>query len=594
METITFYSYKGGTGRSLALANAAVYLAKLGFKVVALDFDLEAPGLHYKLSRREDGEPIEVELGAVDYVNEFFSKGNVRSALRDFIIDVPVPGVAKSLVYLMAAGRVPSADYWTKLSRINWHQLFYEQGAQGVQIFKELQVRIFDEFQPDFLLVDSRTGITEMGGVATSLMADKVLCLVLPTTENLQGARAVLRSLKRFRRESKLANLEIMVAVSRLPEMRGADEERAVTDRIVSVLNQEADDRDDSLYVKNVFVLHHEAALQMSEALRVGGATNPDDSILLRDYLRLFASFVPKESIQPKVNDLIEKAWGKLRTDPDAAVKDMEEYAESFSHPETYRELLRFYQVRNAPAASILRRAQRLWEITRDSKDQYLWSVVSRYFEPTASARRASNEWRPNLEFLRMLWLEAGGRDLRFGLRLAEAYNLEDKASIAADVLLEIIQTSEPSAVAASRCIYMLDYAARRDEAEKLIQQLKGKLGTESEFATAWARHALRAQDKAAIAELTSLPVLAKVRPSLAGLVYFRAGRTEQAAELAQAILGEIAEREVSPRDLDDLGGLFREIGRWEEFERTVARIYPAEVARDMQERSVRPRRRLG
>ena len=46
MKTITFYSYKGGTGRSLALANAARYLARLEFKVVALDFDLEAPGLH--------------------------------------------------------------------------------------------------------------------------------------------------------------------------------------------------------------------------------------------------------------------------------------------------------------------------------------------------------------------------------------------------------------------------------------------------------------------------------------------------------------------------------------------------------------------
>jgi MinD-like ATPase involved in chromosome partitioning or flagellar assembly len=55
METITFYSYKGGSGRSLALATAAVYLAKLGFRVVALDFDLEAPGLHYKFSRNEDG-----------------------------------------------------------------------------------------------------------------------------------------------------------------------------------------------------------------------------------------------------------------------------------------------------------------------------------------------------------------------------------------------------------------------------------------------------------------------------------------------------------------------------------------------------------
>ena len=70
-----------------------------------------------------------------------------------------------------------------------------------MQIFKELQTRILDEFQPDFLLVDSRTGITEIGGVATTLLADKVLCLVLPTLENLDGARTVLQSLKRSRRE---------------------------------------------------------------------------------------------------------------------------------------------------------------------------------------------------------------------------------------------------------------------------------------------------------------------------------------------------------------------------------------------------------
>jgi MinD-like ATPase involved in chromosome partitioning or flagellar assembly len=592
METITFYSYKGGTGRSLALANAAAYLAKLGFKVVALDFDLEAPGLHYKLSPNEDRAPLEVTKGAVDYINEFFSKGGVGAPLRDFIVDVTVPGVAKQLVYLMPAGRVPSSDYWTKLSRINWHKLFYERGAQGVQIFKELQVRILDEFQPDFLLVDSRTGINEMGGVATSLMADKLVCLVLPPLENLEGARAVLRSLRRSRRDSGGAELEIMVAVSRLPEMRGPDEEREVTDRILSVLNQEAEDSRDTLSLKSAFVLHHEAAMQMSEALRVGSGTNPDDSILYRDYLRLFASFVPKETIQPKVKDLINTAWEKLRTDPDGAVNDMEQYAESFSHPETYRELLRFYQVRNAPSASILRKAQRLWEITRDSNEQYLWSVVSRHFEPTASVHRNSNEWRPNLDFVRALWRDAGGRDAKFGIKLAEAYNLEDKESISADVLLEIIRTSEPSSTVVSRCIYMLDYAGRRDEAEELIGQFKVKFASEVDFVTAWARYALRGQDKAAIAELAALPALARVRPSTAGIVYFRAGLVDQAAALSQGILGEIVERQVSTRDLDDIAMLFREIGRWEEFEKTVGRTYPAEIIRDLRDRPLRARRR--
>lgn len=43
---ITFYSYKGGTGRSMALANVAWILASQGERVLTIDWDLEAPGLH--------------------------------------------------------------------------------------------------------------------------------------------------------------------------------------------------------------------------------------------------------------------------------------------------------------------------------------------------------------------------------------------------------------------------------------------------------------------------------------------------------------------------------------------------------------------
>lgn len=48
---ITFYSYKGGVGRSLALANIACLMAEdeeHPQRVLVWDFDLEAPGL-YKL-----------------------------------------------------------------------------------------------------------------------------------------------------------------------------------------------------------------------------------------------------------------------------------------------------------------------------------------------------------------------------------------------------------------------------------------------------------------------------------------------------------------------------------------------------------------
>jgi len=41
---VTFYSYKGGTGRTMALANTAWILAAAGNRVLTVDWDLEAPG----------------------------------------------------------------------------------------------------------------------------------------------------------------------------------------------------------------------------------------------------------------------------------------------------------------------------------------------------------------------------------------------------------------------------------------------------------------------------------------------------------------------------------------------------------------------
>jgi hypothetical protein len=41
----TFYSYKGGVGRSMAVANIAELLVEAGLSVIIVDWDLEAPGL---------------------------------------------------------------------------------------------------------------------------------------------------------------------------------------------------------------------------------------------------------------------------------------------------------------------------------------------------------------------------------------------------------------------------------------------------------------------------------------------------------------------------------------------------------------------
>ena len=47
---VTFYSFKGGVGRSFLLANVATILANWGYRVLCIDFDLEAPGLEHYFS----------------------------------------------------------------------------------------------------------------------------------------------------------------------------------------------------------------------------------------------------------------------------------------------------------------------------------------------------------------------------------------------------------------------------------------------------------------------------------------------------------------------------------------------------------------
>ena len=67
-KIITFYSYKGGTGRSMAVSNVAWILASNGYDVLLIDCDLEAPGLYRYLRPflidPERRPPFEVARGA--------------------------------------------------------------------------------------------------------------------------------------------------------------------------------------------------------------------------------------------------------------------------------------------------------------------------------------------------------------------------------------------------------------------------------------------------------------------------------------------------------------------------------------------------
>jgi Mrp family chromosome partitioning ATPase len=70
-KIITFYSYKGGTGRSMVLANVAWILASNGKKVLAVDWDLEAQGLHRYFYPFLLDKDLTASEGIIDFVSDY-------------------------------------------------------------------------------------------------------------------------------------------------------------------------------------------------------------------------------------------------------------------------------------------------------------------------------------------------------------------------------------------------------------------------------------------------------------------------------------------------------------------------------------------
>src|SRR5438046_2522989 len=96
----TFYSFKGGVGRTMALANVAALLAKWGHSVLVVDWDLEAPGLERFFARvKPDIHELRASKpGIVDLVQ---ARTNGKSLhWRDCLLDVEIPSGSARVSFL--------------------------------------------------------------------------------------------------------------------------------------------------------------------------------------------------------------------------------------------------------------------------------------------------------------------------------------------------------------------------------------------------------------------------------------------------------------------------------------------------------------
>jgi cellulose biosynthesis protein BcsQ len=231
-QIVTFYSYKGGTGRSMALANVACLLARrqtqlVGKPVLMVDWDLEAPGLHRffrdQFKRAFGGGPkadsaLDAQPGLIDLFSELAAADLPQTAneealdlmvkqtsLDGYLLETDVPNL-----FLLKAGRFDER-YSHRVNTFNWEYL-YERSPGLIRTFAE---HLLARFQ--YVLIDSRTGLTDTSGICTMLLPDKLVVVFTPNYQSLLGGIDLAREAVTYRKQSDdLRSLIVFPLASRI------------------------------------------------------------------------------------------------------------------------------------------------------------------------------------------------------------------------------------------------------------------------------------------------------------------------------------------------------------------------------------------
>lgn len=223
-QTITFYSYKGGVGRSMTLVNIACLAAKEKKKVLLIDCDLEAPGLH-QFFKAPDETPGFVDLVSdltqwikndeqndEEGYNKFMAANAAKyicSSVNPFAannpnvnLNIPNESLPKNTdvdtsitIDLIKSGQL-GTNYSKKLGQLNWMQL-YEKAPAFFRTFA-----IWLETQYDYIFVDARTGLADTSGICTMLMPQKLVLVFVLNKQNINGVVDVARQAIEYRFDS--------------------------------------------------------------------------------------------------------------------------------------------------------------------------------------------------------------------------------------------------------------------------------------------------------------------------------------------------------------------------------------------------------
>ncbi|MFO0882920.1 MAG: AAA family ATPase [Pirellulales bacterium] len=329
MKSITFYSYKGGTGRTLAAVNFAIYLARLGLRVVVLDMDLEAPGVDSKFH----GFSLPAaQFGMLDYILDFQSANNDPGSVKRLCVDVPVNVMNERFnVGLIPAGDYLSPEYSVKLNRLDWSRIF-SPDMNGVAFFQQFLSRVKEELRPDFLIVDSRTGIGEVSGVCTQQLADEVVIFTSLASECIKMTKHLAEIVASSEIASALGKqVAVKVVLSRISEPEDVSSFKAKFAQTFGVPES------------RLFLLFSSSELEGGEFLALAGTRR--DEGLVANYIQLFHGLDIKLADESIRKQIVKTESLLLSVSPEDSEARILELTALYPHPEVYRAAMRYYRL---------------------------------------------------------------------------------------------------------------------------------------------------------------------------------------------------------------------------------------------------------
>lgn len=191
---IAFASIKGGVGRSTALAVAAVHLSRRGLRVLAIDLDLEAPGIGSMLLS-EAGLPT---YGSLDYLVENGISQIDDEFLANVIGKSSLGGGGGQVTVVPAFGRATlecPAGGLAKIARAYLEDVTPNGTISLTAQVQEMVKRLEEAGSYDVTLIDARAGLHETTAAVLLGLSAETLLFGIDEPQTFYGYRLLMAHL---------------------------------------------------------------------------------------------------------------------------------------------------------------------------------------------------------------------------------------------------------------------------------------------------------------------------------------------------------------------------------------------------------------